>query len=75
MMELTRLRDWLAAQSGLWSDISRRSGISTKTIYRIVNEDAYLFRLRINTFMALDGERMRVQLQKKRIKDAARAVR
>jgi hypothetical protein len=75
MMELTRLRDWLAAQSGYWSDIARRSGISTKTISRIVNDDAYLFRLRINTFMALDCERMRVQVQKKSLKGAPRAAR
>lgn len=41
MNELLELISWLASQRGNWTRISQRSGISTRTIYRIVNDPEY----------------------------------
>jgi hypothetical protein len=41
MNELRELISWLASQRGNWTRISQRSGISTRTIYRIVNDPDY----------------------------------
>lgn len=41
MNDLAELISWLASQRGNWSRISRQSGISTRTIYRIVNDPDY----------------------------------
>ena len=41
MNELRDLISWLASQKGSWTQISKRSGISTRTIYRIVNDPGY----------------------------------
>lgn len=41
MNDLAELISWLASQRGNWSRISRQSGISTRTIYRIVNDPEY----------------------------------
>jgi hypothetical protein len=41
MNELRELISWLASQRGNWTRISQRSGISTRTIYRIVNDPEY----------------------------------
>lgn len=39
--EILELREWLGPRKGKWSEISRRSGVSLKTIYRILNEPGY----------------------------------
>jgi plasmid maintenance system antidote protein VapI len=41
MTEFELLRDWLASQSGKLNEIARHTGISRRTIQRIVNESTY----------------------------------
>jgi hypothetical protein len=57
--ELAELRAWLASIRGDWSRLSRKTGVSTRTIYRIVNDDSY--NLTLQTFVTLDKERPRDQ--------------
>lgn len=55
MKELDELRMWLASKRGDWSRISRRTDISTRTIYRIVNDTEY--KVTLHTYLTLDRER------------------
>lgn len=41
MSEFELLRSWLSEQSGKLNEISRQTGISRRTIQRIVNKDCY----------------------------------
>jgi transcriptional regulator with XRE-family HTH domain len=41
MKELNDLRTWLSTQRGRWADIARRSGVSHKTIERIIRNEDY----------------------------------
>lgn len=56
MNDLAELISWLASQRGNWSRISRQSGISTRTIYRIVSDPDY--NVTIRTIRKLSEERV-----------------
>lgn len=55
MNDLAELISWLTSQRGNWSRISRQSGISTRTIYRIVNDPDY--NVTMGTIRKLSNER------------------
>lgn len=61
MNELLELIAWLGSQRGNWSRISRQSGVSTRTIYRIVNDSDY--NVTRKTIRKLSAERPTVQNQ------------
>jgi lambda repressor-like predicted transcriptional regulator len=58
MKELEDLKDWLRSRAGSWRQISRKSGVSTRTIHRILNNTGYSVNLK--TFAALNRERERL---------------
>lgn len=41
MTEIEMLREWLPAQMGKLNEIARQTGVSRRTIQRIVNDDDY----------------------------------
>lgn len=59
MNELRTLREWLASQAGerKLNEIARETGVSRRTIQRIVNDDGYSVNLK--TFSTLDAIRVR----------------
>jgi protein-S-isoprenylcysteine O-methyltransferase Ste14 len=54
--ELRDLSTWLASKRGSWTRISRNTGVSTRTIYRIVNDPKYT--VNFSTYLALSNERV-----------------
>lgn len=55
MKELQELSAWLASKRGSWTQIAKTTGVSTRTIYRIVNDPKYSVNL--STFLILSHER------------------
>jgi DNA invertase Pin-like site-specific DNA recombinase len=53
--ELIELSAWLASKRGSWTQIARSTGVSTRTIYRIVNDPKYSVNL--STFLILSHAR------------------
>jgi hypothetical protein len=57
MDEITPIRDWLLSQKGHWTQIIENTGLSRKTLQRVVKVDGYNYTL--ETYRALDREMKR----------------
>lgn len=55
MKELQELSAWLASKRGSWTQLAKTTGVSTRTIYRIVNDPKYSVNL--STFLTLSHAR------------------
>lgn len=62
MKHLAPLRQWLEGQKENWPTIARDTGLSVKTLSRIVNDEAYGCRLQ--TFVLLDALRTKTTRKK-----------
>ncbi|MGG2046749.1 hypothetical protein [Burkholderia gladioli] len=54
MDKISQVRSWLTASRGQWTQIARRTGLSTKTIQRFVKDDSWNFTM--STYHALELE-------------------
>ena len=61
MNELSVLRQWLNGQTGRLNEIAKRTGISRRTIQRIVNDDEYSVHL--STYSILKSEMDRSEIE------------